>query len=307
VPSPVAASATAPAPTVATCLAAAPQLRGQTNACVKLAQVLLDRQGFGRPLEADGIFGAGTQAAVTALQTKRHLTVTGKLDAATWRSLATGPNVPYPTPNPPPPSKVNCAVQACIALTFDDGPVTQTAELLDTLKRKQAKATFFVVGESAARHPEILRRMVAEGHVVGNHTMTHAWLTRLGTDAVRKEITGVNDLIKNATGQMPRLFRPPYGATNATVASVTAGLGMAQIMWEADPRDWADRNAATVRDRVLALARNGTIVVSHDIHATTRAAYAEIIDGLRAKGYVLVTVPELLGSNLTPGKIYYRR
>lgn len=95
-----AASVTATLPTVATCQRTAPQLRGQTNSCVKLAQVLLDRQGFGRPLQATGFFGPLTQNAVRTLQTKRHLAVTGRLDVATWRSLATGRNVPYPPPAP---------------------------------------------------------------------------------------------------------------------------------------------------------------------------------------------------------------
>jgi peptidoglycan/xylan/chitin deacetylase (PgdA/CDA1 family) len=202
---------------------------------------------------------------------------------------------------------VNCAVQACVALTFDDGPVAQTTELLDIFARKGAKATFFVVGSNAANHPEILRRMVAEGHVVANHTMDHAQLTRLSADAVRKELTRANDQIRNATGQTPTLVRPPYGATNATVRSVASGLGMSQIMWNVDPEDWKDKNAATVRSRVLANTGRGDIVLSHAIHPTTRAAYAGIIDGLRAKGYVLVTIPELLGSSLTPGQAYYSR
>ena len=202
---------------------------------------------------------------------------------------------------------VDCAVTKCAALTFDDGPVAETTDLLDTLADKGVKATFFTVGSNAANHPEILRRMVTEGHVVGNHTMDHPQLTRLSATAVRKEITRTSDLIEKATGQRPALLRPPYGATNDTVRQVAADLGMSQILWNVDPEDWKDRNSATVEKRVLANTKNGSIVLSHDIHQTTREAYADIIDGLRAKGFTLVTVPELLGGDLEPGAAYSSR
>lgn len=115
------------------------------------------------------------------------------------------------------------------------------------------------------------------------------------------------DLIEKATGQQPTLLRPPYGATNDTVREVAADLGMSQNLWNVDPQDWKDRNSATVKRRVLANTRDGSIVLSHDIHQTTRDAYADIIDGLRAKGFTLVTVPELLGGDLTSGTVYSSR
>ena len=202
---------------------------------------------------------------------------------------------------------VDCAVAKCAALTFDDGPVAQTTDLLDILAEKDVKATFFTVGSNVANHPEILRRMVAEGHVVGNHTMDHPQLTRLSAGAVLKEVTRTNDLIEQATGQRPTLLRPPYGATNNTVRQVAVDLGMSQILWNVDPEDWKDRNSETVKKRVLANTKNGSIVLSHDIHQTTRDAYADIIDGLRAKGFTLVTVPQLLGGDLEPGAAYSSR
>lgn len=202
---------------------------------------------------------------------------------------------------------VDCAEVRCAALTFDDGPVAETVELLDMLRDKGVPATFFTVGSNVANHPEILKRMVAEGHVVGNHTYDHPQLTRLGEAAIRKEITRTNALIEKATGRRPTLLRPPYGATNASVRAVAADLGMAQVMWNVDPEDWKDRNSAIVTRRVLANTRNGSIVLSHDIHATTRAAYARIIDGLRERGFTLVTVPELFGGQMSPGKSYFGR
>lgn len=103
-------------------------------------------------------------------------------------------------------------------------------------------------------------------------------------------------------GQRPVLLRPPYGTTSDTVAGVAAELGMAQVLWNVDPEDWKDRDSAIVQERVLAATGPGDIVLSHDIHETTRDAYPAIIDQLQADGYVLVTVPELLGTALQPGQ-----
>jgi peptidoglycan/xylan/chitin deacetylase (PgdA/CDA1 family) len=200
---------------------------------------------------------------------------------------------------------VDCTVEQCVALTFDDGPVEDTATLLDTLAAAGARATFFVVGSNAAAQPDLLARMVAEGHAVGNHTQDHPDLSKLDAATVRSEIEQVNDIVENATGQRPVLLRPPYGATNDTVATVTAELGMAQILWNVDPEDWKDKDSAIVEDRVLAATEAGDIVLSHDIHPTTREAYPTIIDRLQAQGYVLVTVPELLGPDVQPGQSYF--
>ncbi|PKQ33025.1 MAG: hypothetical protein CVT62_03000 [Actinobacteria bacterium HGW-Actinobacteria-2] len=220
------------------------------------------------------------------------------------KSTSSKPTVAPTTPNPS--GAPDCRKLKCVALTFDDGPVAGTASLLDVLKKKGVHATFFVVGKNAAVNPKIIRRMVAEGHVVGNHTWSHKQLTRLSADQMRTEITKASSAIEAGGAPAPTLLRPPYGATNATVAQVAASLGMAQILWNVDPLDWKDRNSAKVTQRVLAATRAGSIVLSHDIHPTTRAAYAGIIDALQAKGYTLVTVPELLGKT-TPGKKYFRR
>ncbi len=215
---------------------------------------------------------------------------------------ASSPTVMAPTGKQP-----NCAKLKCVALTFDDGPVAGTARLLDTLKAKGVHATFFTVGYNAATHPGLLRRMVAEGHIIGNHTYSHQQLTRLSASAVRSEIARTNTLVEKATGVTPTLLRPPYGATSSTVRKVAGSLGMSQILWNVDPLDWKDHNSALVTRRVLAAARPGSIILSHDIHPTTVQAYPAIIDGLRAKGFTIVTVPELLGSRLTPGASFRGR
>ena len=219
--------------------------------------------------------------------------------------------VPEPEPEPAPPRPAataqaasgQCAERKCIALTFDDGPVAGTAALLDLLRSRGVHATFFVVGENAQAHPDLLRRMAADGHAVENHTYTHARLTRLGTASIRRELVQTNDVIESATGVAPAYVRPPYGATDDSVAAVAGELGMGQVTWDVDPVDWKDHDSDVVRTRVLALAHPGAIVLSHDIHATTRAAYPDILDTLIDRGYTFVTVPELLGASPAPGTV----
>lgn len=202
----------------------------------------------------------------------------------------------------------DCSKLKCVALTFDDGPVSGTADLLDDLKEKDAHATFFVLGSLAKSRPKLLRRMVKEGHVVGNHSYSHALLTRLGKSGVRREVTRTSDVIKKATGSKPRLLRPPYGATNSVVRSVAKDEGLTQILWNVDPLDWKDRNSKLVAKRIVSAARPGSIILAHDSRPTTRDACKRIIDGLRKKGFTLVTVPQLLGSKrLKAGVVYSQR
>ncbi|MFC5181728.1 polysaccharide deacetylase family protein [Actinomadura harenae] len=206
-----------------------------------------------------------------------------------------------------PPRKIDCRKVKCIALTFDDGPVSGTNKLLKYLAAKHVRATFFLVGQNAKAHPEIVRKELAAGHEVGNHSYTHADLSRLSTSGITSEITKTQKAIHAASGFTPKLMRPPYGATNSRVASVTKRLGMPQIIWAVDPLDWRDRNSKTVERRVVGNARSGYIVLMHDIHPTTVAAVPAIISRLAAKGYVFVTVSELFANHLTPGKRYARR
>ena len=188
----------------------------------------------------------------------------------------------------------------CLALTFDDGPGPYTAELLDLLRAEDARATFFLVGRSAAAHPALVRRMVDDGHAVGNHTWSHPRLPDVSPAAVGTELDRTTALLADL-GVPTSLVRPPYGATDAAVTSVMAGRGYAQVLWDVDSRDWWDRDAATVTERVLAGAHRGAIVLLHDIHPTTVQAVPGIVDALQAAGYTLVTVPQLLGPDAAPG------
>ncbi|WP_296665086.1 polysaccharide deacetylase family protein [Demequina sp.] len=240
------------------------------------------------------------------------------LEAALSPSDPAVPAIPQPSPSPvestsAPASErqtqelegdTDCGVEKCIALTFDDGPVAATNDLLDVLQDRGVKATFFMVGKNATANPAVVKRIAEDGHALGNHTWDHPQLTRLSASEVRKEIERTSDAIEAAAGVRPTLLRPPYGATNGTVADVAAELGMPQILWDVDPEDWKDKNSDTVRERVLGNAHRNAIVLSHDIHSTTRNAYAAIIDSLISDGYTLVTVPDLL-DDLEPGKKYF--
>lgn len=183
-----------------------------------------------------------------------------------------------------------------VAMTFDDGPsATLTPHLLDLLKERGIKATFFVIGENAERHPEILARAVAEGHEIGNHSWSHPQLTKISDERLKEEIGSTSDAIATATGKKPLLFRPPYGAVNTRVRHVIEDqYAMKVIFWSVDPLDWKRPGSAIVSQRILAAAKPGSIILSHDIHSGTVEAMPGTLDALLAKGYHFVTVSELI-------------
>ncbi|MCY9782820.1 polysaccharide deacetylase family protein [Nocardiopsis sp. EMB25] len=192
----------------------------------------------------------------------------------------------------------------CVALTYDDGPGGRTPELLDTLAEYDARATFFVTGVPVLEHPRTVRRAYAEGHEIANHTLSHPDLSAMGQGAARAELETVQAQVYRETGYTMDLMRPPYGATDDGVASVTEDMGLAQILWSVDTNDWKDRNASVVSGRALGGASDGAIILMHDIHGTTIDASHEIIRELDARGYTMVTVSQLLGTT-TPGAAYH--
>jgi len=220
--------------------------------------------------------------------------------AATPAGESAYASLPSPTPHQPGTEKLSyssCNVDGpYIAMTFDDGPSEKlTPKLLDILKARGIHATFFVVGQNANQYPDILRRMVAEGHEIGNHSWSHPQLTKLSPDGVRKQIEGTNEAITRATGQPVTLLRPPYGATSSYLNHYFASqYHLKIILWSVDPLDWKYRNSERVTREITANARPGSIVLSHDIHATTVDAMPATLDALIAKGYKFVTVSELI-------------
>ena len=184
-----------------------------------------------------------------------------------------------------------------VALTFDDGPSSYTAAVLAVLHRRRVPATFFVLGGLAAGRGAMLRRMLREGHAIGNHTWAHAFVGR-GGPATARDLVRTSRAIRSGTrGYAPCLARAPGGAAGPGLFSTARGLGLLTIGWDVDPRDWARQDAGAIRERVLAGTRPGSIVVLHDgggSRAQTVAALPGIIAGLRARGYRFATVPGLL-------------
>lgn len=201
------------------------------------------------------------------------------------------PVVPVAPVAPVAPSTPPSTGRKLVALTFDDGPsATQTPRLLQILREKNVKATFFVVGNMAQRSPDILRQEEAEGHEVASHTMTHANLKRSTIEGIKWEAAAINGVFMDILGHGPSLTRPPYGnISNDARIYINQPL----ILWTVDPEDWRYKNAATVRRNVVSGTFDGAIVLMHDIHATTVDAVAGIIDDLRAQGYEFMTVSEL--------------
>ena len=183
-----------------------------------------------------------------------------------------------------------------IAMTFDDGPDPKlTPKLLDLLKAKKIKATFFVVGQNAAEYPEVLKRAVAEGHEIGNHSWSHPNFGKMSDGAVANELQKTEDAITRATGIKPVLLRPPYGSiTKHEREWIHDKFGYKIVLWDVDPLDWKYRNAAHVEAQILKQTQKGSIILSHDIHATTIEAMPGTFDALLAKGYKFMTVSELL-------------
>lgn len=183
-----------------------------------------------------------------------------------------------------------------IAITFDDGPHAEnTPRLLDMLKQRGIKVTFFVVGQCAAEYPDIMKRIAAEGHEIANHSWSHPQLTRMGEGSVTDQLQRTHDVIGQTTGETPKLLRPPYGAFTANQRNwASQKWGYKTILWDVDPLDWKVRNAEHVKSSILKGTLNGSIILAHDIHKSTVDAMPGTLDGLTEKGFKFVTVSELL-------------
>ena len=183
-----------------------------------------------------------------------------------------------------------------VALTFDDGPHPElTPRLLDILRENGVRATFYVVGRNVTAHPDIARRIVAEGHEIANHSYNHPALTSLGSARLNQEIAGTSEAIFRATGRRPTNMRPPYGAINDRVrAAILRDHGLDVILWSCDPLDWKRPGADAVRRRLVDGATPGGILLAHDIHPGTIEAVPGVVRDLKAKGYGFATVSQLL-------------
>ena len=186
--------------------------------------------------------------------------------------------------------------QPYIAMTFDDGPhATLTPKLLDMLAARRLKATFFIIGKNAAEYPEIMKRIVREGHELANHSWSHPNLAKMSDEAVRAQMQKTDDAIEAAAGKRTALMRPPYGSiTPRQKQWIHDEFGYKTIIWDVDPFDWRRPGAGVIRDRIVTQTQPGSIILAHDIHPGTIEAMPATFDQLTAKGFKFATVSELL-------------
>jgi peptidoglycan-N-acetylglucosamine deacetylase len=184
-----------------------------------------------------------------------------------------------------------------VAIGFDDGPAPDTGAFVRMLEAAHARATFFMIGEQiSARYRGVMLRELRNGDVLGDHTFTHPDLDTVGN--LREELQRPIAVIRSLTGYTPCLFRPPYGDYDASVLATARSLGLATVLWNVDPSDWAVPPVQTIVSRVLEQVQPGSIIISHDgggPRGNTLAAYPKIIAALRRRGLRIVTIPELLG------------
>jgi peptidoglycan-N-acetylglucosamine deacetylase len=181
-----------------------------------------------------------------------------------------------------------------VALTFDDGPhPAYTPQVLKLLRKHHVRATFFVIGQQASAHPDLVRAIAADGHTVGTHTWSHADLHRLPAPRVRSEVARAVETVATTTGTIPHLFRAPYGSWSHTVFEVCAMLGQTSIAWDVDPRDWDNRSAGRIRSTILEQVGHRSIVLTHDgggDRAPTVRALRGVLPVLIDSGYRFVGV-----------------
>jgi peptidoglycan/xylan/chitin deacetylase (PgdA/CDA1 family) len=187
-----------------------------------------------------------------------------------------------------------------IALTFDDGPSSFTSRILDVLEAEHVRATFFVVGRNVAGREELLKRMLAGGHMIGNHSFTHVNLAKADPAALR-QIDDTQAAIEGATGFTPCLLRPPFGLGSRKLLRALSSRHLTSTLWSVNPQDFRTPGTATIKRRVLAGVKPGAIILDHDgggDRSQTVAAIPSIIRTLKARGYRFVTVTDLLGLGL---------
>lgn len=179
-----------------------------------------------------------------------------------------------------------------IALTFDDGPSTAwTPALLDGLKERGVKATFFLIGENADKNPEIVKRMAEEGHLIGNHTYHHVELTKVSENEARLELADTSAVIVRITGKEPEYMRPPFGAWQRKLEQE---IQMLPVLWTIDPLDWTTENQDEIVNKVVTEAGENDIILLHDCYKSSIEAGLRIVDILQEEGFVFVTIDELL-------------
>lgn len=213
----------------------------------------------------------------------------GVLAALVWASADIGSGVYL---------KALCRAESAdkvVALTFDDGPdADATPRVLDLLKRHGVRATFFVVGEQARQNPELIHRMVAEGHTVAGHSYYHLPQSTLwSSQRYTEELFRCNDVVARLTGLRMRLYRPPFGVTNPPIARAVKNLGLIPVGWSVRSLDTITKNRDRVVDRVMRGLRGGDVILLHDRLENSEELLEKLLTALRTQHYTTATVDEL--------------
>jgi len=203
------------------------------------------------------------------------------------------------TAKEPPPTRILHfkILTPAIALTFDDGPDPKnTPRLLEILKERNIKATFFLLGRSVTTYPQVVRLIVADGHEIGNHTWDHKDLSKLSESACMDELQKTHDAIIAACGVTPTIFRPPYGNVKMTERkAIMEKFHYPDIIWEVDTEDWKKPfSSEKVHNTILKDTKPGSIILCHDIHSWTIDAMPSTLDELKAKGFQFKTITEMI-------------
>lgn len=179
-----------------------------------------------------------------------------------------------------------------IAITFDDGPSSRyTGRLLDGLKERNVKASFFLIGENAEENPVLVERIYKEGHLIGNHTYSHVQMTHLSEEAAVREIEKTDQVISAITGEHVAYMRPPFGAWQR---ELEVRMEVLSVLWSVDPLDWTTENVDEIVSKVVTEVEEGDIILLHDCYASSVEAALRIVDILQKEGYEFVTVDRLL-------------
>lgn len=179
-----------------------------------------------------------------------------------------------------------------VALTFDDGPNAKyTEKLLDGLKERGVRATFFLLGKQVEKSPELVKKMHEDGHLIGNHSYEHVNLSSLSDEAAMVQVDKTNEAIYKITGEFPEYIRPPFGCWKSNLDYKAT---MIEVLWNVDPLDWKTDHADTVVKKVLNEVREDDIILLHDASESSVEAAFRIIDTLQNKGFEFVTVEEIL-------------
>jgi len=179
-----------------------------------------------------------------------------------------------------------------VALTFDDGPHPRyTQELLDGLRERNVKVTFFLIGKSAEKYPEIVKNIEKDGHLIGNHTYNHVQLNLLSKEEQCMEITKTNEVLYNITGKYPELIRPTFGEWDK---SLECTMDMIPVLWSVDTLDWTTEDVNKIVRKGTKNIQDGDIILMHDYYKTSVEAALQIIDELQREGFEFVTVDDMI-------------